>query len=117
MRIKSIFLQIFFKMKLLSITFHAIESVLPIWEQYIDEQLPLLIDNLMYVERFLLSEIATEMLSEGENYNLLLVFENEEIRADFLQNEFLNIVEHIEMKFQDKVMIFPTEINPIKGNI
>lgn len=101
-------------MSVLSITFHATEAVLPQWENYAENELAQLAENLIDAERYLLSNVHSEMLNEGKNTNLLLVFDNFEKREDFLEIELKNIEERIAQKFGQEVMVFVTQLNPIK---
>lgn len=98
-------------MSILSITFHTVESQLKNWENYVNSELILLVENLIDAEKYILSEVETEMLTEGKNTNLLLTFENEEKRTEFLETEFLNISERIQNNFRENVMIFVTKLN------
>ncbi len=100
-------------MSILSITFHSTESVLAEWQQYVSETLTLMAENLIDAEKYILSEVESEMINEGKNYNLLLVFENDEIRNEFIESELENIRERVEQKFGENVMIFLTFLNPI----
>ena len=50
-------------MSILSITFHTVESQLQTWEQYFENELMNLIENFIYVEKYILSEVNTEMLT------------------------------------------------------
>lgn len=102
-------------MSLLSLTFHAPENHLAAWEKYVDETLSLLAENLMEVDQYVLSEVESDMISEGKNYNLLLFFATPELRDEFLKNEFLNIQELIEKEFGENIMIFQTALNPRKS--
>lgn len=102
-------------MSVLSLTFHTTESALKEWENYTQNELQLLVENLMDVEKYILSDVHSEMITEGKNTNLLLVFDNEELRSQFLENELVNITERIEGKFGDSVMIFNTFLNPVKS--
>ena len=102
-------------MSVLSITFHTVESELSNWEQYVDTELILLVENLYDVEKYILSEVETEMLTEGKNTNLLLVFENDAKRQEFTETELLNISERIGNRFGEKVMIFITQLNTKKS--
>ena len=102
-------------MSVLSLTFHCPEPLLEKWEQYVDENLTLMAENLMDVDKYILSEVQTDMISEGKNYNLLLVFSDEELRSIFLENEFKNIRERVENEFGQEVMIFQTFLNPKKS--
>ena len=102
-------------MSILSLTFHTTESALKEWENYTQNELQLLIENLMDVEKYILSDVHTDMITEGKNTNLLLVFNDEEMRSQFLENELVNITERIEAKFADSVMIFSTFLNPLKN--
>lgn len=102
-------------MSILSITFHTIESQLENWEQYVDTDLVLMIENLYDVEKYILSEVESEMLTEGKNTNLLLVFENEQKRKEFTETELLNISERVASRFGETVIIFKTELNTKKS--
>ncbi|MEN2435033.1 DUF4286 family protein [Weeksellaceae bacterium A-14] len=101
-------------MSILSLTFHCPETHLDEWEKYVDETLALMADNLMDADMYVLSEVASDMVSEGKNFNLLLVFPSDEARGFFLENELLNIQERIEKQFGENIMIFKTFLNPIK---
>ncbi|WP_407405205.1 DUF4286 family protein [Chryseobacterium sp.] len=99
-------------MSVLSITFHCTKDRLEEWEKYVDETLVVLTENLMDVDKYILSEVHSEFIEDGKNYNLLLIFDNEEKRIDFMESEILNIREIIEKKFGQEVMIFNTFLNP-----
>ncbi|WP_336961569.1 DUF4286 family protein [Chryseobacterium contaminans] len=101
-------------MSVLSITFHCTKNNLEEWENYIDETLVLMTENLMDVNKYILSEVHSDYIDEGKNYNLLLVFDNDELRNDFLESELKNIAERIETKFGQEVLIFDTLLNPKK---
>lgn len=103
-------------MSILSITFHTVESQLDKWDLFVQTELSQMVDNLYDVEKYILSEVKTEMLTEGKNTNLLLIFENNQKREEFLGFELQNISERIGLKFGESVMIFKTDLNPIKQN-
>ena len=102
-------------MSVLSITFHTVESELSNWEQYVDTELIELVENLYDVEKYILSQVETEMLTEGKNTNLFLVFENDVKRQEFTETELLNISERIGNRFGETVMIFITQLNTKKS--
>jgi hypothetical protein len=102
-------------MSVLSITFHTVESELSNWEQYVDTELIELVENLYDVEKYILSQVETEMLTEGKNTNLFLVFENDVKRQEFTETELLNISERIGKQFGETVMIFITQLNTKKS--
>ncbi|MEG0925336.1 MULTISPECIES: DUF4286 family protein [Chryseobacterium] len=104
-------------MSLLSITFHCTKNNLEEWENYIDETLVLMTENLMDVSKYILSEVHSDYIDEGKNYNLLLMFDNDELRNDFIESELKNIAEHVENKFGQEVMIFNTFLNPKKTRL
>ncbi|WP_160139848.1 DUF4286 family protein [Chryseobacterium sp. c4a] len=104
-------------MSVLSITFHCTKNNLEEWENYIDETLILMTENLMDVNQYILSEVHSDYIDEGKNYNLLLIFDNDELRNDFLESELKNIAEHIENKFGQEVLIFDTLLNPKKTRL
>lgn len=99
-------------MSVLSITFHCTKDKLEEWENYVDETLVVLTENLMDVEKYILSEVHSDFIEEGKNYNLLLIFDNDDKRAEFMESELLNISDIIEKKFGQEVMIFNTFLNP-----
>ncbi len=102
-------------MSFLSLTFHNTESINREWENYLGNDLHQMIENLMDVEKYILSEVQSDMINEGKNTNLLLVFDNEEKRDDFIEIELKNITERIESKFGENVMVFTTFLNPKKS--
>ncbi|PWN67255.1 DUF4286 family protein [Chryseobacterium oncorhynchi] len=104
-------------MSLLSITFHCTKNNLEEWENYIDDTLVLMTENLMDVSKYILSEVHSDFIDEGKNYNLLLMFDNDELRNDFIESELKNIAEHVENKFGQEVMIFNTFLNPKKSRL
>lgn len=104
-------------MSVLSITFHCTKNNLEEWENYIDETLILMTENLMDVNQYILSEVHSDYIDEGKNYNLLLIFDNDELRTDFLESELKNIAERIESKFGQEVLIFDTLLNPKKSRL
>lgn len=99
------------KMSLLSITFHTIEQQFNAWEQYTEEHLYPIIETFSGVQKYILSDVVTEMLSEGKNTNLLLEFKDKNQRDRFLESELPNLHDHITEKFGDTVMIFITQLN------
>ncbi len=104
-------------MSVLSITFHTVESELSNWEQYVDTELIELVENLYDVEKYILSQVETEMLTEGKNTNLLLIFDNDQKRKEFTETELLNISERIAARFGETVMVFITELNTKKSRL
>ncbi|HCN47870.1 MAG TPA: DUF4286 domain-containing protein [Chryseobacterium sp.] len=104
-------------MSVLSITFHCTKNNLEEWENYIDETLVLMTENLMDVSKYMLSEVHSDYIDEGKNYNLLLIFDNDDLRNDFIESELKNIAERIENKFGQEVMIFNTFLNPKKSRL
>lgn len=104
-------------MSVLSITFHCTKNNLEEWENYIDETLVLMTENLMDVSKYMLSEVHSDYIDEGKNYNLLLIFDNDGLRNDFIESELKNIAERIENKFGQEVMIFNTFLNPKKSRL
>ncbi|WP_326983710.1 DUF4286 family protein [Chryseobacterium sp. MYb264] len=104
-------------MSVLSITFHCTKNNLEEWENYIDETLVLMTENLMDVNKYILSEVHSDYIDEGKNYNLLLIFDNDELREDFVKSELENIAERVEKQFGQEVMIFNTFLNPKKSRM
>ncbi|WP_100074354.1 DUF4286 family protein [Chryseobacterium camelliae] len=99
-------------MSVLSITFHCTKNNLEEWENYMDDTLALMAENLMDVNQYILSEVGSDYIEDGKNYNLLLVFDTDVLRTDFMESELLNITERIETRFGQEVMIFNTFLNP-----
>lgn len=103
-------------MTVVSLTFNTQNYHHEEWENYLGKDLPEMIENLLDVDRYILADVESEMISEGRNTSLLLFFDDEEKRKDFLGIELKNISERIEDKFGDDVMIFQTLLNPRKSN-
>ncbi|WP_262147429.1 DUF4286 family protein [Chryseobacterium foetidum] len=104
-------------MSVLSITFHCPKNNLEEWTKYVDEELFLMTENLLDVNKYILSEVQSDFIEEGKNYNLLLIFDDSEFREDFIKSELQNIADRIEMKFGQDIMIFNTFLDPIKSKI
>jgi len=101
-------------MSILSITFHATENRIEEWDIYLENELHQMVENLLDVEKYILSEVHSDMLNEGKNTNLFLMFDNAEIRDQFMESEMLNLAERINHRFGEEVMIFPTFLNSKK---
>ncbi|MDQ1162011.1 hypothetical protein QE422_002379 [Chryseobacterium sp. SORGH_AS 447] len=101
-------------MSVLSITFHCTKNHLQEWENYMNETLVLMTENLMDVNQYILSEVHSDYIEEGKNYNLLLIFDTDEVREDFIKSEMENIAERVTSQFGQEVMIFNTLLNPKK---
>ena len=101
-------------MSILSLTFHATPNIIESWDEYMENELSVMVENLKNVENYILSEVQTEMITDGKNTNLFLVFENDEFRNQFMDFELLSLEETILNQFGQEVMIFPTFLNPIK---
>lgn len=104
-------------MSILSLTFHTPEDLCGAWEIFMKTELLQMVKNLMDVEKYMVSEVASDMIGEGKNTNLLLIFESDEKRTDFVQIELINITEIIETKFGQEVMMFETYLNPFSSRI
>ncbi|MBS1548903.1 MAG: DUF4286 family protein [Bacteroidetes bacterium] len=104
-------------MTLLSLTFHCEADALSQWKMYLKNELSEMIGNLMDAEQFILSDIESDMIQEGKNYNLLLFFDNAIIRQQFIKSELVNLEERITAKFGTKVLLFCTSLNPMKVKI
>lgn len=98
-------------MNLLSITFHTTQDNLERFVYFTENEFPEIIRNLMQVEKYFFSEVESDYIDEGKNYNLLLFFENQNLRAEFILSEFENIADIIQTKFADSVMIFQTKLD------
>lgn len=101
-------------MAIISITFHTEESRIPEWNEYVKKELIPNIKNLN--KRYLLSEVETEMLSEGKNTNLLIFCNNQEDRILFLEQTFPYFSQNVLERFQESVLIFKSFLNSIDAN-
>ena len=101
-------------MSILSITFHTIEDRIKEWDLYVDNDLHQMVENLIDVEKYILSEVHSDMVNEGKNTNLFLMFDNADIRDQFMESEMVNLAERINQRFGEEVMIFPTFLNSKK---
>ena len=102
-------------MSVLSVTFHTTDSVSSEWEKYLENDLYEMVENLLDAEKYILSEVESDLISEGRNTNLLLLFQDDEKRQDFIEIELPNITERVQKEFGENVMIFKTSLNPIKS--
>ncbi len=99
-------------MSILSITFHTTNNSITEWNEYLDNELHQMVENLMDVEKYILSEVDSGMVNEGLNTNLFLWFDSDVLRNQFMESELLNLEERIAQRFGSEVMIFPTFLNP-----
>ena|SRR6218665_2037831 len=104
-------------MSILSITFHATDNRVEEWDIYLENELHQMVENLLDVEKYIFSEVHSDMLNEGKNTNLFLMFDNSEIRDQFMESEMVNLAEIINQRFGEEVMIFPTFLNSRKKRI
>ena len=102
-------------MAILSITFHTEEHKINAWNSFLEEELLTIIKN--FSRKYIISEVESEMLSEGKNTNVLLFFDNQSDRIYFLENELPHISNKIFDKFSESVLIFNTFLNKIESNI
>lgn len=104
-------------MSILSITFHTPQNLLTDWENFQSNLLEKMIENFIQVEKYILSDVHSDMINEGKNTNLLLIFDDENLRQEFVESELENIKHHIEKEFGDQVMIFKTFLNQTKTRL
>lgn len=104
-------------MSILSLTFHCPEAVIKNWEEYFNQQLPQSIQGFKSVHQHIFSEVYSEMINEGKNYNLLLFFSTSSDRDDFLNSELLHLKDTIETIFSGEVMTFATLLNTISSSL
>lgn len=102
-------------MAILSITFHIEENRITDWNNYVNHNLVPHIQSLGLP--FLLSNVDTEMLSEGQNNNLLLFFNNNNEREDFIQNDFQKLCDPAMQEFQKDIIIFKTLLNSLAKSL
>ncbi|SDE09618.1 DUF4286 family protein [Riemerella columbipharyngis] len=96
-------------MSLLSVTFHCENNALPKWEAYMSGEMISRVEK--WGHSYIISEVETEMLQEGKNFNILLDFKSPIERESFLNDYFADFAESIKETFSDKVMIFVTILN------
>ena len=102
------------KMSILSITFHTPQHLIQEWENFQINSLEKMIENFIQVEKYILSDVQSDMINEGKNTNLLLIFDDEDLRKEFVDSELENIKHHIEKEFEQDVMIFKTFLDQRK---
>lgn len=101
-------------MSILSVTFHTTEKALEDWNNFTERDLPIIINSFSEVKQYILSEIESDMVQEGKNTNLLLIFANDLLRKYFVDNELTHLSEMIIKRFGEEVMVFRTYLNPLK---
>ena len=104
-------------MSILSITFHTPQNLLKEWENFQINSLESLIENFIQVEKYILSDVHSEMLNEGKNTNLLLIFDDENLRKEFVESELENLKHHIKNEFGEDIMMFKTYLNQRKSRM
>lgn len=104
-------------MHILSFTFHSEEQSVENWKIYMEDYLIKSLENLENIKDFFLSKVENEMIHEGENFNLLLFFDSENSSKDFLEKDFTKLFGEIENEFENKVLIFRTELKKIKTSL
>lgn len=100
-------------MQLLSLTFHAEENVAQEFKIYLKNTFLSQLKINRNQDDFILSEVGSMMISEGKNYNLLLIFDDEKNRAGYLEQHLAQIADEILQNFGSQVMIFETQLNPL----
>lgn len=99
-------------MYLLSITFHVPYNLAESWGNFRKNILRTWID--LQEIPYHLTEIESEMVTEGKNTNLILFFENSESRELFFEKKIIKIESTVEGQFSDQVMLFVSKLNPIE---
>lgn len=99
-------------MSVLSITYHCPEPLLSQWETFLNNDFSILLREILNHNQYIFSEVYSEMLNEGKNYNLLLIFENEQLRQDFLTTQYPAILQKVEANFGQEIMDFVTLLEP-----
>lgn len=104
-------------MSILSITFHTPENLFAKWEIFQEQSLLEIVENYKNVEKYVISEVESELLTEGTNTNLFLIFNNKALKNDFLENDLTKISTLIEAHFGEEVMMFVTHLNTKKSRL
>lgn len=103
-------------MSALSITFHFNENRLQEWNNNLLISLQSLINDTPQVKDFIISEVHTEYIEEGKNYNILLFFSDENARESFLSQQLAMLDQSITQQFGNNIMLFATPLNIIVSN-
>ncbi|AZZ59640.1 DUF4286 domain-containing protein [Riemerella anatipestifer] len=104
-------------MSILSLTFHCEQGSISEWKTYFNESIISHYRETPNLKHYIASEVETERLQEGTNFNLLLIFGTTEDRTNFITNELPNITMEVEKIFGDRVLVFATLLNPTTSNI
>ncbi|MCO7318902.1 DUF4286 family protein [Riemerella anatipestifer] len=104
-------------MSILSLTFHCEQGSISEWKTYFKDGIINYHKETLNLKHYIASEVETDRLQEGTNFNLLLIFETIEDRTIFIKNELPNITTEVEKIFSDRVLIFATLLNPTAYNI
>lgn len=97
-------------MQILSLTFHSTFEKISQWEKFYPKEILLPIKNLG--QKFIYSEIHSEMIKEGKNYNLLLFFNDKENQNQFIEKNLTQIDQKIKENFNNEVLWFLSELKP-----
>lgn len=100
-------------MAILSVSFHATPEKIEDWKVYLQGSVMPWAKNFCGEKRVLLSEIETEVVAEGKNYNLLLFFDNATLRNHFFDEKIALLIKDITATFGNEVVVFPSKLNQI----
>ncbi|AFR36343.1 DUF4286 family protein [Riemerella anatipestifer] len=104
-------------MSILSLTFHCEQGSISEWKTYFNKSIISHYKKTQNLKHYIASEVETERLQEGINFNFLLVFGTAEDRTNFITNELPNITMEVEKIFGDRVLVFATLLNPTSFNL
>jgi hypothetical protein len=103
-------------MSALSITFHFTEAKIHEWNNNLLHSLESLIKDSLHIKNFIISEVHTEYLNEGKNYNVLLFFDDLSERENFMGGQLASLDQEIEQQFGNEIMLFVTPLNKISSS-
>lgn len=105
-------------MKLISVTFHIVETCLPRWKSFLKDELIGWLENNKEIGQYLFTEVQSDLVAEGINFNLLLIFKDEDSRNRFVELELQKILDLLHPHFgSQEVMVFQTFLNQISHRL
>ena len=103
-------------MSALSITFHFTEAKIHEWNNNLLQSLESLIEDSLHIKNFMISEVHTDYIDEGKNYNVLLFFDDLGERENFMSGQLASLDRAIDEQFGNEIMLFVTPLNKISSS-
>jgi len=104
-------------MNILSLTFHVEQNIITLWKDFMQQEVIKFAENTDQESKYILSKVANNYQEEGENYNIILVFNSEIDRNTFISEKLPMLNKTVQASFPNQeVIIFMTNLDVISQN-